>query len=162
MTRINTNVASLRGLRILQRNNQQLNTSLTRLSTGLKINSGKDNPSGLIASETLRAQVTVIEQSIRNSNRANNVITAADGALSEITGLLNEIRGLVQEGVNTGALSTAEIEANQQSSDNALTAINKISANTIFAGDKLIDGSKSFRTQVTAGDAAKLADFQVN
>lgn len=162
MTRINTNVASLRGLRILGRSNDKLNTSLTRLSTGLKINSGKDSPAGLIASETLRSQVTVIEQSIKNSNRAANVIAAADGSLAEITGLLNEVRGLVQEGVNTGAISKAEIEANQQQIDNALAAINKITANTIFAGDKLIDGSKSFRTTVTSADQAKLDDFQIN
>jgi flagellin len=152
----------LRGLRILGRSNNELNTSLTRLSTGLKINSGKDSPAGLIASETLRAQVTVIEQSIKNSNRANNVIAAADGSLAEITGLLNEVRGLVQEGVNTGAISQAEIDANQQQIDNALAAINKIAANTIFAGDKLIDGSKSFRTTVTSTDQAKLDDFQIN
>jgi flagellin len=162
MTRINTNVASLRGLRILGRSNNELNTSLTRLSTGLKINSGKDNPAGLIASETLRSQVTVIEQSIKNSNRAASVIAAADGSLAEITGLLNDVRGLVQEGVNTGAISKAEIEANQQQIDNALTAINKIAANTIFAGDKLIDGSKSFRTQVTSADQAKLDDFRID
>jgi flagellin len=152
----------LRGLRILGRSNNELNTSLTRLSTGLKINSGKDSPAGLIASETLRAQVTVIEQSIKNSNRANNVIAAADGSLAEITGLLNEVRGLVQEGVNTGAISQAEIDANQQQIDNALAAINRITANTIFAGDKLIDGSKSFRTTVTSTDQAKLDDFQIN
>ena len=82
MTRINTNVASLRGLRSLGKANALLDTSLTRLSTGLKINSGKDNPAGLIASETLRSQVATIEQSIKNSNRANNVISTAESALA--------------------------------------------------------------------------------
>ena len=158
MTKINTNVASLRGLRILASNNNKLNTSLERLSTGLKINSGKDDPAGLIASESLRSQITVIEQSIKNSNRANNVIAATDSALSEISGLLNEIRGLVQEGLNTGALSQSELEANQSQIDNALSAVNRISANAIFAGDKLIDGSKSFTTTATAADEAKLSD----
>ncbi|MFQ5731574.1 MAG: flagellin, partial [Planctomycetaceae bacterium] len=162
MTRINTNVASLRGLRILGDNNRKLNTSLERLSTGLKINSGKDNPSGLIASESLRSQVTVIEQSIRNSNRANNVIAATDSALSEISGLLNGIRGLVQEGLNTGALSKTELAANQSQIDNALSAVNRISANAIFAGDKLIDGSKSFTTTATAADNAKLSDTKID
>lgn len=162
MTRINTNVASLRGLRNLDRANNLLNTSLTRLSTGLKINSGKDNPAGLIASETLRSQITVIEQSIKNSNRANNVISTADAALGEITGLLNQVRGLIQEGLNNGALSTAEIEANQSQIDEALSAINRISANTKFGSDKLIDGSKAFTTQLTSADNAKLSDFQIN
>lgn len=162
MTRINTNVASLRGLRSLGKANAMLDTSLTRLSTGLKINSGKDNPAGLIASETLRSQVATIEQSIKNSNRANNVISTAESALGEISGLLNQVRSLVQEGLNDGALSQQEIEANQLQIDQALSAINRISANTTFAGDKLIDGSKSYRTQLTTTDAAKLDDYQVN
>ena len=162
MTRINTNVASLRGLRSLSKANELLDTSLTRLSTGLKINSGRDNPSGLIASETLRSQVSAIEQSIKNSSRANNVIATADAALGEVSNLLNQVRGLVQESLNSGALSQSEIEANQLQVDAALDAINRISANTVFAGDKLIDGSKSFTTQTTAADAAKLSDFQVN
>ncbi|MDF1746176.1 MAG: flagellin, partial [Gimesia sp.] len=64
--------------------------------------------------------------------------------------------------LNEGALSQDEIEANQLQIDTALSAINRISANTSFAGDKLIDGSKAFRTQATAVDSAKLGDFQVN
>ena len=162
MTRIGTNVASLRGLRSLNKASNLLNTSLTRLSTGLKINSGKDNPSGLIASETLRSQTSAIEQSIKNSNRANNVLSTADSALGEIGGLLTQVRGLVQEGLNSGALSQNEIEANQQQIDAALSAINRISANTNFAGEKLIDGSKGFVTKVSTADAAKFSDFKVN
>ncbi len=162
MSRINTNIASLRGLRNLNKANQLLDTSLTRLSTGLKINSGKDNPSGLIASESLRLQVASIEQSIKNSNRANNVIATADGALGEISGLLSQVRGLVQEGLNDGALSQSEIEANQLQIDAALSAINRISSNTTFAGDKLIDGSKAFKTTISTADAAKLSDFSIN
>ncbi len=162
MSRINTNVASLRGLRNYNKANKLLDTSLTRLSTGLQINSGKDNPSGLIASETLRLQVTSIEQSIKNSNRANNVIATADGALGEIGGLLNQIRGLVQEGLNEGALSQAEKEANQLQIDTALSAINRISSNTSFAGDRLLDGSKAFNTSISTADSAKLTDFKVN
>jgi len=162
MTRINTNVASLRGLRSLNKANELMNTSLTRLSTGLKINSGKDNPAGLIASETLRSQISSIEQSITNSSRANNVIATADAALGEVNNLLNQIRGLVQETLNSGALSQSEIEANQLQVDAALSAINRISANTTFAGDKLIDGSKAFITNTTTADAAKLSDFQIN
>lgn len=161
-TRIATNVDSLRGLRSLNKANDLQSQTLARLSTGTQINSGKDNPSGLIGSETLRAQVTSIEQSIKNSNRANNVIGTADGALGEVNNLLDQIRGLVQEGVNSGALSQTEIEANQSQIDAALSAINRIAANTSFAGDKLIDGSKAFTTLLTSTDSAKLSDYQIN
>lgn len=162
MTRINTNIPALRGLRNLGRSNQLLNTSLERLSTGLQINTGKDNPSGLIASETLRSQITVIEQTIKNNNRANNVIATADSALGEISGLLNGIRGLIQEGLNTGALSQSEIEANQLQIDSSLSAINRIASNTKFGSDKLLDGTKAFTTAISAADSAKLSDVQID
>ena len=162
MTRINTNVASTRGLRNLNRASNAQNQALERLSTGTKINRGKDNPAGLIAGENLRLQLTTIEQSITNSNRANNVISTADGALGEISGLLNQIRGLVQEGLNQGALSDTEIEANQLQIDAALSGVNRIAQNTTFANEKLIDGTKAFTTQLSAADAAELSDFQVN
>ena len=162
MTRINTNVASLRGQRSLNRATRLQETTINRLATGVKINNGKDNPSGLIAGETLRSQISTIEQSITNSNRANNVLTTADSALGEIGGLLTQVRGLVQEGLNDGALSQEERDANQLQIDNALTAINRISSNTSFAGDKLLDGSKAFTTDVSAADKSKLAAFSVN
>jgi flagellin len=162
MTRIATNVGTTRGLRNLNKANNSLDSALQRLSTGSQINSGADNPSGLIAGEKLKLQVTTIEQSIKNSNRASNVIATADGALGEIGGLLNQVRGLVQEGLNSGALSDTEIEANQLQIDAALSAINRISANTTFGGDKLIDGSKGYNTQIDSANSAKLNDFQVN
>ncbi len=152
MTRINTNVASLRGQRSMAKSDKMLASAMTRLSTGVKINNGKDDPSGLIAGETLRSQVATIEKSITNSNRANNVLTTADGALGEIGGLLTQVRGLVQEGLNDGALSQEERDANQLQIDNALGAINRISSNTSFAGDKLLDGSKAFTTTISSAD----------
>ena len=158
MSRIQTNVASLRGIRSLAANNKTLNTSLTRLTTGLKINAGQDNPAGLIASETLRSQIAAIEQSISNNTRAGNVIATADAALGEVNSLLIQVRSLVQEGLNDGAISADEIEANQLQIDSALAAINRISSNTTFGGDKLLDGSKSFQTNASDG----LSDFVVN
>ena len=149
-------------MRNLNKANSGLDSTLERLSTGSQINRGKDNPSGLIAGEKLRLQVTTIEQSIKNSNRASNVIATADGALGEICGLLNQIRGLVQEGLNSGALSSTEIDANQLQIDTALDAINRISSNTTFAGDKLIDGSKAFNTSISTADSAKLNDVRIN
>src|SRR5579862_4123909 len=81
---INTNVGSLIAQRSLQANNNALNTSLKRLSTGLKINSGADDPAGLIASEALKAEQTGINTAIDNANRATNIIGTAEGGLSEV------------------------------------------------------------------------------
>lgn len=161
-TRINTNLDSLRGLLNLQKSQAQQSQALERLSTGTQINSAADNPSGLIASNTLSLQISAINESITNSNLANNVIGTADAALSQVDSLLNEIRGLVQQGVNTGGLSQAQIQANQSQVDSALSAINRISSNTQFGGENLLDGTKAFTTTVSSADSSKLSDFQVN
>ncbi|HEV3301843.1 MAG TPA: flagellin [Planctomycetaceae bacterium] len=162
MTTINTNVASLVAFNNLTNSQHSLQTSLTRLSTGLKINSGADDPAGLVASNILSSQISSINQSITNSNRANDVLSTADAGLGQISGLLDQIRSLVQSGLNSGALSSTELGADQNQIDQALTAINKVAANTTFAGDQLIDGSKAYTTQVSNADAAKLNSYQLN
>ena len=111
MTRINTNVSSLNAQKTLARSNAELQESLTRLSTGLRINSGKDDPAGLIASETLRADIVSTEVAITNSERANQMITTADSALGQVSSLLNDVRGLVSEAANEGAISVEQIAA---------------------------------------------------
>src|SRR5438552_16308498 len=113
MARINTNVASLYAQRGLAKSQRTLSTSLQRLSSGLRINSGADDPAGLIASETLRSEIQGISTAIDNSTRASNVITTADAALGEVSNLLVSIKGLVVQAANAGAISPDEIEANQ-------------------------------------------------
>src|SRR5258708_23874788 len=101
MSRINTNISSLQAIHTLTRNQTDLSTRLQRLSTGLKINTGKDAPAGLIASETLRSEISGIHQAIDNSQRADNLINTAEGALSEVSPLLREKQGLTTPAANT-------------------------------------------------------------
>src|SRR4051812_13910904 len=117
MGRINTNISALQSFHSLQKNNNELSTRLQRLSTGLKINAGKDAPAGLIASEILRSEINGINQAIDNSQRANNVVNTAEGALGEVSSLLLEVQGLTVQAANTGALSKEEIQANQLQAD---------------------------------------------
>ncbi len=160
MTRINTNVSSLNAQKSLARSNGQLQQALTRLSTGLRINVGKDDPAGLIASEVLRADITANERAITNSERANQVIATADGALGQVSSLLNDIRGLVTEAANSGAMSADQIEANQLQVDSSLEAINRISQTTSFQGRQLLDGSMAFVTEGVT--ATKLSNLEVD
>ena len=146
MTRINTNVASLVGRNSLGRSNASLNEALTRLSTGLRINTGKDDPAGLIASENLRSDITSIRRAISNTDRATQVIATADSALGQVSSLLNDIRGLVTESANAGALSDEQIAANQLQVDSSLEALNRIAQTTTFQGRRLLDGSLDFVT----------------
>jgi len=160
MSRINTNVTSLVAQRVLRANNNSLNTSLQRLSTGLRINTGADDPAGLIASESLRAEKTGLNQAIDNAQRASNVIGTAEGGLSEISALLTQIQGLVSQSASTGGLSSEEIEANQLQVDSILTTINRIAQGTSFEGMKLLDGNFAYTSSGVS--ATNFQNLRVN
>lgn len=146
MARINTNVASLTAQRGLSRTQKQLNSTLQRLSSGLRINRGADDPAGLIASEGLRSEISGISQAIDNSQRASNVISTAEGALGEVAAMLLNVKDLIVEAANSGALSPDEIEANQLQVDSAVESITRISNTTTFAGLHLLNGSLDYVT----------------
>jgi flagellin len=160
MSRINTNISSLQAMHTLGRNQTDLNTRLQRLSTGLKINSGKDAPAGLIASETLRSEINGIHQAIDNSTRAGNVINTAEGALSEVSALLLEVQSLTNEAANTGALSPEEVKANQLQVDAIMNSVNRIANTTQFNGIKLLNGSLDYTTSGVASTA--IDNLQLN
>lgn len=146
MSQINTNVASLTAQIALSQNQISLNTTLQRLSTGLRINSGADDPAGLIASEGLKSEIAGINQAVTNSTRAGNVLSTAAGALSEVSTLLDSISGLVVASANSGALTPAELAANQLQIDSAVQSITRIANTTTFDGLNLINGSLDYVT----------------
>ncbi|GIW75526.1 MAG: hypothetical protein KatS3mg104_0589 [Phycisphaerae bacterium] len=160
MSRINTNVSALTAQRGLSRSQNALSSTLERLSTGLKINRGADDPAGLIASESLRSEISGIKQAIDNSQRASNVIATAEAALSEVASLLLNIKDLVVEAANSGALSREEIEANQLQVDSAIESITRISNTTTFAGLRLLDGSLDYITSGVSNSA--FTSLQIN
>lgn len=144
MTRINTNIAALIAQNNLQRSYKDLSVSLERLSTGLAINRGADNPAGLIVSERLRTEIAGVTQAIENGERTSSVIATTEAALQEIATLLNSIKGLTVQAANTGAFSEEEIEANQMQVDSAVESITRISNTTSFAGLKLLNGTLDY------------------
>lgn len=146
MSRINTNVNSLIAQRVLRNNNNSVNSSLERLSTGLRINRGADNPAGLIASENLRAEKTGIQAALDNASRATNIVGTAEGGLNEVSSLLNELQGLVGSTANAAGLSAEEVSANQLQVDSILSTVNRLAQATSFQGKKLLDGSLDYTT----------------
>lgn len=159
MSRINSNVSSLVAQRHLGMSQRSLTVSLERLSSGLQINRGADNPAGLIVSERLRSEISAVNQAINNSARAINVIATTEGALDEVSALLADINALVIEAANSGAFSDDEIAANQLQIDDAIDSITRIANTTTFAGRKLINGEMDY---VLSGvTQAELTDVQV-
>ncbi len=159
MSRINTNVSSLLAQRVLGQNNRALSQSLERLSTGLAINRGADNPAGLIASENLRAEKAAISAAIGNAERADQVVNIAEGGLQEVSALLIELQGLIGESANEAGLSQEEREANQLQVDSILSTIDRIAASTSFQGVKLLNGTYDFQV---SGQHAKVNDININ
>ncbi len=159
MSRINTNVSSLIAQNNLARSNADLATSLQRLSTGLRINRGADDPAGLIVSERLRTEIQGVGQAIDNIERASNVIATAEGALNEINTLLVDMKSLLVEAANTGAFSKDEVAANQLQIDSAIDSITRIANTTSFAGLKLLNGSLDYIHSGLA--ASQIADLKL-
>jgi len=145
--------------RVLGQNNFALNNALQRLSTGLRINRGKDDPAGLIASETLRAQTRAISSAIGNAERSDTVVNIAEGGLQEISSLLTELQGLVTASSNSAGVSAEELAANQLQIDSILQTIDRIAGSTSFQGTKLLNGSMDYEVDSVA---TSVTDFRIN
>jgi flagellin len=160
MSVINTNVSSLIAQNALAQNNQSLSTSLERLSTGLRINSGADDPAGLIASQALQQEQTGIQTAISNAGLAGNVIGTAEGGLNEVSSVLLQLQGLVGQAANTGGESSSQVAADQLQVDSILSTINRIAGSTTFEGTQLLNGNLDYTTSGVAASA--ITALQIN
>ncbi len=139
---INTNIDAMAAQNYLSLNQMSYNTSVQRLSSGLRINSAADDAAGLAISQKLDAQVRGLNQASRNAQDGISMVQTADGALGGVTNMLQRMRELAVEGSN-GTLSPTD-QANINTELQQLTAqINQISTQTKFNGLGLLDGSLS-------------------
>ncbi|WP_320837652.1 flagellin [Zhongshania sp.] len=137
---INTNVASLNAQRNLQKSQETLNTSLQRLSTGLRINSAKDDAAGLAISTRFTTQINGLNQAVRNANDGISLAQTGEAALDEITNNLQRIRELSVQSANA-TNSNSDRGALDAEVQQRLAEIDRISSQTSFNGRKILDGS---------------------
>ena len=157
---INTNVSSLNAQRNMTNSTKSLDTSYTRLASGLRINSAKDDAAGLQISNRLTSQINGLDQGNRNANDGISLAQTAEGAMDEVTGMLQRIRTLAQQSAN-GSNSAKDRQALQKEVDQLGAEINRISSATTFAGTKLLDGSFGGTFQVGA-DANQTIGFSLS
>ncbi|MEA9425636.1 flagellin N-terminal helical domain-containing protein [Aeromonas caviae] len=157
---INTNTSSLNAQRNLMNTTKSSDTSYTRLASGLRINSAKDDAAGLQISNRLTSQVNGLDQGNRNANDGISLAQTAEGAMDEVTGMLQRMRTLAQQSAN-GSNSAKDREALQKEVDQLGAEINRISKDTTFAGTKLLDGNYSGSFQVGA-DANQTIGFSLS
>ena len=137
---VNTNIAALNAQRNLGTTQGTLNTSLQRLSSGLRINSAKDDAAGLAISNRMTAQIRGLNQAARNANDAISLAQTAEGALQESGNILQRIRELAIQSAND--TNSASDRVNLQKEVSQLQAeLGRIANETSFNGKKILDGS---------------------
>ena len=157
---IKSNTSSMIGQYSLNKNSDNLTKNIVQLSTGIRINSGRDDPTGFVASSILSKEIASMSQAIINCQTANSLCATVDSALTQINTMLNDIRGLITEAANTGVENEAMIAALQLQVDANLDSIDRIANSTQFIDKKLLDGSLDF---VTFGlDKMKTDFLQIN
>jgi len=137
---INTNVASLNAQRNLNRSQGLLNQSLERLSTGLRINSAKDDAAGLAISERFTTQIRGINQAVRNASDGISLAQTSESALGELTNNLQRIRELAVQSVNATNSASDRAALNAEVTER-IAEIDRIAKQTSFNGVKVLDGS---------------------
>ena len=137
---INTNVASLTAQRNLGVSQGSLNTSIQRLSSGLRINSAKDDAAGLAISERFTSQIRGLNQAVRNANDGISLAQTAEGALKASGDILQRVRELSVQSANA-TNSASDRKAIQAEVGQLLSELDRISVTTEFNGQKLLDGS---------------------
>ena len=158
---VNTNVSSLSGQRYLTNATNSLTTTYQRLSSGLRINSAKDDAAGLQISDRLTSQINGLNQGNRNANDGIAFAQTAEGAMDEITGMLQKIRTLAVQ-ANNGT-NTAQDKAAIGKEMTSLTAeISRIAQQTTYGGAKILDGGVGDGVIYAGGDKTKgTITFQV-
>ncbi|MCL1160712.1 MULTISPECIES: flagellin [Shewanella] len=136
---VNTNVTSMKAQKNLNMSSGSLATSMERLSSGLRINSAKDDAAGLAISNRLNSQVRGLEVGMRNANDAISIAQIAEGAMQEQTNMLQRMRDLAIQSEN-GANSTADLQALKDEMDQLRDEITAIGNSTAFGNTKLMTG----------------------
>ena len=158
---INTNVASLNAQRNLSSSQGTLNTSLQRLSSGLRINSAKDDAAGLAISERFTAQIRGLDVAARNANDGISLAQTAEGALGEVTNNLQRVRELAVQSANASNSAT-DRAALQTEAAQLLSEVDRVAGQTKFNGVALIDGSFTsavFQVGANAGETITVSSL---
>lgn len=149
---INTNIPSITAQRNLSQANRSMQTSIQRLSSGMRINSASDDAAGLAVSEGLRAQLRGFQQSVKNANDGVAILQTAESAHQQISDSLSRMRELAVQSASDGLTDTERGYLNSEFTS-LVGELDRISDVTEYNGQKLLDG--------TAGDGAGLMTFQV-
>ena len=142
--KVNSNVQAMFAQSILSANEEKMAKSTQKMSSGYKLNRAMDNPAGMAITNRMRAQLSSLERATKNSKNAINAIQTAEGALSEIESMLQRMNELSIQGSN-GTMSSSDRLAIQEEVDQLVSEINRISKNTTYNSQNLLDGTQDLK-----------------
>ncbi|WP_263408661.1 flagellin [Terriglobus tenax] len=153
------NIAAIRAQNNLSQTQKSLQSTLTQLSSGSRINSGADDAAGLAVADGLHANVAALNQSARNASDGIGLLQTADGALSQVTNLLNRAVTLATQAAN-GTLNSSQVSAANQEYQNILTEVGNIGSTTNFNGNTVFSSSATtiFVSDGTSSGATAFSD----
>ncbi len=157
---VNSNIASLNAQRNLGGSTNDLQTNFERLSSGKRINSAKDDAAGLQISSRLTAQINGLNQAARNANDGISLAQTAEGALDEYTNSMHRMRTLAVQSLN-GSNSDVDRKALDAEFSELETELTRISTDTGFAGEKLLDGSYTSKFFQVGADAGQKIEVSI-
>ena len=142
--KVNSNVQAMFAQSILSANEEKMAKSTQKMSSGYKLNRAMDNPAGMAITNRMRAQLSSLERATKNSKNAINAIQTAEGALSEIESMLQRMNELSIQGSN-GTMTSSDRLAIQEEVDQLVSEINRISKNTSYNSQNLLDGTQDLK-----------------
>ncbi len=156
MSVINTNITSMIGQQNLRESQSSLQTSMERLSSGLRINSAKDDAAGQAIANRFSAQITGLNQAQRNANDGISIAQTAEGGLNQVNDNLQRIRELTVQAQN-GTNSQSDLDSIQDEINQRMSEIDRISAETDFNGTKVLSSDNGLSIQVGADDGQTIS-----
>lgn len=158
---VNTNVMSLNAQRQLNKSQSMSNEAMERLSSGLRINSAKDDAAGLAISTGMNSQISGINQAVRNANDGISMAQTAEGSMDEMTNILQRMRELAVQSAND-TNSAENRAAIQEEVDQLHSELDRIASTTEFNGTKLLDGSNDSTTLQIGANSGQSLTFSID
>jgi len=157
---INTNVASLNAQRSLATSGGELKTAMERLSSGKKLNSAADDAAGFAIAERMTAQIRGLNMATKNANDGLSMIATVENATNDVTNMLHRIRELAVQAAND-TNSATDREYLQKEVDSLLNEINRVSSQTVYNGEEVLDGSRTAQKIQVGTNAGQSVSFDV-
>ncbi len=149
----------------LNKSSEKSSKAMSNISSGVRINTAKDDPAGMVISTQMYSQLTGMARAYQNTQEAYNMFSIAEGGLSGISAMLSQMKNLTVAAGNTGVSGEGQIGALQEQMNGLLSSVNTVASTTNYGSKSLLNGTQSLPPDtiaVSSGDPANILDLQAS